>query len=160
MSPSELLIIHSHLDLVQPNLSNQVELKQQWQKKYHDRHAKARSFNVGDAVLVKNLRSGPPWLSGHITPICGPVSYAIKLNDGRVMTKHIDHLCERTITVHEQAVDVFDDYWPASPSMSGGDSSQPSARTASQPLQRSTLEFDTLQEGTLTCIVKSKRGGM
>ena len=70
VSPAELLMgrrIRSHLDLAQPNLTNQIELKQQVQKKYHDKSAKTREFQVGDAVLVQNPTSGPPWLSGHIT---------------------------------------------------------------------------------------------
>ena len=102
VSPAKLLMgrrIRSHLDLVQPNLSNQVELKQQAQKTHHDSEAKARTFEMGDAVFVKNPHSGPPWLSGCITKICGPVSYEIKLSDGRMMRKHIDHLCMRTVTV-------------------------------------------------------------
>lgn len=65
VSPAELLMgrrIRSHLDLAQPNLANQIELKQQVQKKYHDKSAKTREFQVGDAVLVQNPTSGPPWL--------------------------------------------------------------------------------------------------
>ena len=60
--PAELLFgrrIRSHLDQVKPDLTNQVTLKQTLQKKYHDCGTKSRSFQIGDAVLVKNQTSGP-----------------------------------------------------------------------------------------------------
>ena len=63
VSSAELLMgrqICSHLDLVQPNLSKQVELKQEAQKQYHGRHAKSRVFELGNKVFVKNPSSGPP----------------------------------------------------------------------------------------------------
>ena len=69
---------------------------------------------MGDAVFVKNPHSGPPWLSGSITKICGPVSYEIKLTDGRTLRKHIDHLRSRTVTVQEPSADAYDDDWPTS----------------------------------------------
>ena len=61
VSPAKLLMgqwIRSHLDLVRPNLADQVEAKQETQKMYHDRHAKARAFNEGDPVFVRNIGSG------------------------------------------------------------------------------------------------------
>ena len=104
VSPAELLMgqrIYFHLDLVQPNFSNQVELKQEAQKQYHDRHAKSHVFELGNKVFVKNPSSGPPWLSGHIIQIQGPISYTVKLSDGCIMRKHIDQIRERTVTVDE-----------------------------------------------------------
>ena len=140
VSPAELLMgrrIRSHLDLVQPNLSNQVELKQEAQKKYYDRHAKARTFELNDPVFVKNPSSGPPWLSGHITEIRGPVSYTVKLTDGRVVRKHIDQIRGRTVTVQEPMDDEFDDFLPTSMSVSTP-TSQNTSRSIAPPLQRST----------------------
>ena len=88
VSPAELLMgrrICPHLDLVCPNLADQVEVKQETQKMYHDRHAKAHVFNEGDPVFARNTGRGSAWLSGTITKIRGPVSYTIKLNDGRII---------------------------------------------------------------------------
>ena len=140
VSPAELLMgqrIRSHLDLVQPNLSNQVELKQEAQKQYHDRHAKSRVFELGNKVFVKNPSSGPPWLSGDIIQIRGPVSYTVKLSDGRIMRKHVDQIRERTVTVDEPKDESFDDFWSAPPAVSHNDA-QDTSRTTGPPLRRST----------------------
>ena len=34
------------------------------------------------------------WLQGHILKSVGPLSYLIKLNDGRIFRRHVDHLQE------------------------------------------------------------------
>ena len=130
-------LIRSHLDLVQPNLSNQVELKQEAQKQYHDRHAKSRVFEVGNKVFVKNPTSGPPWLSGHIIKIRGPVSYTVRLSDGRIMRKHVDQIRERTVIVDEPKDESFDDFWSVPPAVSHNDA-QNTSRTTGPPLRRST----------------------
>lgn len=162
VSPAELLMgrqINSHLDLVQPNLSNQVELKQQMQKKYHDRQAKARTFEMGDAVFVKNPHSGPPCLSGCITELCIPVSYKIKLSDDHVMRKHINHLRTKTVSIRNpQAQSML--------MMMIGRQQHQVTIVPNHPVQLShllyadLLEFDTLLGDTLTQLVESKRGGM
>ena len=57
MSPAELLMGRQiHLDLVHPNLADQVEVKQETQEMYHDRHAKDHTFSEGDPVFVKEYR--------------------------------------------------------------------------------------------------------
>ena len=133
VSPSELLMgrqIRSHLDLVQPNLSNQVELKQEAQKQYHDRHAKSRVFELGNKVFVKNPSSGPPWLSGHIIQIRGPVSYTVKLSNGRIMRKHIDQIRKRTVTLYKPKDESFDDFWSTPSAVSHNDTQNTSRTTA------------------------------
>ena len=47
ISPSEMLMgrrIRSHSDLIRLNLVDQVEVKQDTQKKYHGRHSKAHAL--------------------------------------------------------------------------------------------------------------------
>ena len=106
ISPSELLFgrrIRSHLDLMQPDLASHVEAKQRAQKKYHDAHSRDCTFEVGDAVFVKNFGSGQTWLPGQIQEIRGPVSYTVVVSDGHSFKRHVDHLRKRTVT------DVTDD---------------------------------------------------
>ena len=51
MSPAELLMGRQiHLDLVHPNLADQVDIKQETQEMYHERHAKDHTFNEGDPM--------------------------------------------------------------------------------------------------------------
>ena len=112
-------------------------MKQEAQKKYHVRHAKARTFELNDAVFVKNPSSGPSWLSGHITEIRGPVSYTVKLTDGRVVRKHINQIRGRTVTVQEPVDDGFGDFLPMSTSVSTP-TLQNTSRSTAPPLRHSS----------------------
>ena len=67
------------MDLVKPDLENRVATKQDQQKSQHDRHAKQRVIQVGDAVFAKNLRPGPTWVSATVAAQTGPVSFQVEL---------------------------------------------------------------------------------
>jgi len=70
-----------------------VESKQLSQKINHNTTANVRSFHINDPVIVKNFsNTGKKWLQGHIIKAVGPLSYVIKLNDGRIFRCHVDHL--------------------------------------------------------------------
>ena len=66
IAPSELLMgrkLHTHLDLLRPDLEQKVNTKQSLQKSYHDSSA----FSVGDYVYVRNYGvHGAKWLPGSI----------------------------------------------------------------------------------------------
>ena len=97
--PAELLlgrIPRSQLDLLKPELSTKVQLKQESQKRNHDIHTKGREFQIGDQVFVKEFPSGKDWLEGTITEVRGPLTYHVTLSDGRVIRRHVDHLRKRT----------------------------------------------------------------
>ena len=86
--PSELLFgraPHSLLDLLKPDLSTKVQKKQEAQKANHDRHAKERTFQEGDAVFIKDFSAGKNWLSGSVTEVHGPLSYHVTLSNGRIV---------------------------------------------------------------------------
>lgn len=51
-------------------------------------HSRARSFQVGERVYVKNFIGNPLWLEGEILDQTGPVS----LSDGRIRKRHVDHI--------------------------------------------------------------------
>ena len=76
MTPAELLLgqkLRSRLDLIKPDLTNQVVRKQNKQKAHHDQHARQRSFREGDSVYVKNHRDNGKgvWLPGQISKVTG-----------------------------------------------------------------------------------------
>ncbi len=75
----------TRLDLIKPHIADRVEQKQEKQKSLHDSHARLRVFKVGDRVYmyVKNYGSGNNWLSGSIVKCTRPVSFLVKLQDGR-----------------------------------------------------------------------------
>ena len=94
-SPAELLLgrrIKSRLDLLHPNVKSKVAQSLQRQKLNHDKFTKARVFGVDDKVFVKNHQGTPTWLEGIVTEITGPISYKVKLNDGSIIRRHVDHI--------------------------------------------------------------------
>lgn len=98
VSPSELLLgrrPRTRLDLLKPNLADRVEEKQNQQKVQHDAKAKSRVFSVGDAVYVKNHTPGRRWSAGRIERVTGPVSFEVKMEDGRIRRCHQDQIRQR-----------------------------------------------------------------
>ena len=97
VSPAELLMGHklrSQLDLLRPDLSKRVELKQQQQKAKHDMHTRDRLFLVGDPVFIKSFRRGVEvqWTPGQITGSTGLRSFHVQLEDGRIVRRHSDYI--------------------------------------------------------------------
>ena len=97
ISPAELLMgrqLRSHLSLLHPDftIQDRVLNKQQSQKDHHDSHANRRHFTIGDTVFVRDFPTGNKWLPGTVTQSKGPLSFLIKLADGRVFRRHIDHI--------------------------------------------------------------------
>lgn len=95
-SPSELLMgrrLRNRLDLYFPTAEKKVIQAQERQKKYHDKSKTLRTFCIGDHVLIKNFRSKKPkWLAGSIVKCSGPLSYHIRLSDGVITRRHVDHI--------------------------------------------------------------------
>ena len=105
-SPAELLFSRrprTRLDLVLPDVSGRVRANQQRQKQARDKHTKHRFFRSGDAVFVCDLPSKKDWLSGTICRSLGTRSYLIRLEDGRTVRRHVDHLIARTKTDPSQS---------------------------------------------------------
>ena len=99
VSPAQLLIGQnpkSRLDLLKPDISQRVEVKQQQQKSTHDSHAQARPFSEGEEVYTRNFQqSGKPWIPGKISKATGPVSYQVMLEGGQIVRRHQDHARKR-----------------------------------------------------------------
>ena len=94
-SPAELLfsrLPRSHLDLLKPTLAGRVLRKQEKQKENHDVRSKERTFQVGDFVFICDFPDRKHWLSGKIISTKGPCSYLVKLEDGRIVRRHVDHI--------------------------------------------------------------------
>ncbi len=77
-SPAELFFgrqLRSRLDLLKPDVSRRVESAHERQIVAHDQHSRSHTFLEGEEVYDKNFsRYGPPWLSGRIVRLTGPVS--------------------------------------------------------------------------------------
>ncbi|KAI0213198.1 hypothetical protein LSAT2_001793 [Lamellibrachia satsuma] len=94
LSPAEMLLgrrPHSHLDLMHPDIGQRVHQRQQKQVESHSVHAKDRTLRVGDTMYV--MRTGKTkWFRGVIVEQTGPVSFRVRLDDGRVVRRHVAHV--------------------------------------------------------------------
>ena len=75
-----------------PQVSSRVHANQFQQKMAHDQRAKNRSFELGDTVFIKNFADEPTWLPGVVTALHGLLTFDVKLGDGQVVWRHIDHV--------------------------------------------------------------------
>lgn len=93
-TPAELLNgrkLRSKLDLLYPDVSERVGGSQEMSVQRN--MGKARSFQVGEKVYVESFSTlSNRWIEGEITESSGPVSYKIKLNSGKIIRRHIDHI--------------------------------------------------------------------
>ena len=102
ISPSEILLgrqPRSRLDLLKPHTAEKVEKNQLNQKKHHDSRSVDRSLEAGDPVFVRNHQGRIKWLPGVIQQKTGPVSFEVKLTDGRIRRCHQDQVRKRTVDV-------------------------------------------------------------
>ena len=93
-SPAELLMgrrPRSRLDLLSPDLSETVTLKQAAMR---DQNVPVvpRSFQCGDPVWAMNFAASPKWVAAVLETQTGPVSFTARLQDGRLWRRHVDHL--------------------------------------------------------------------
>lgn len=96
-SPAELLMHRrprSRLDLVYPATDNKVLDKQAQSRKDHTGQGE-RMFHTGDSVWALNFAGIPKWLPGVLETKLGPVSFLVKLQDGRTWKRHVDHIHKR-----------------------------------------------------------------
>ena len=140
VSPAEMLLgrcLRSRLDLVVPDIRSKVLKKQQTQIINHDKKARNQNLQVGDAVSVSNFPSGNGWLPGVIEERSGPLSFQIKLQDGRIVQQHIDHIIYRS----SSEVVKTSYTWMDLPQISKSDTTELISKTnetAAPPLRRST----------------------
>ena len=140
ISPAEMLMgrrPRSCLDLIVPDMSSKIQKKQQTQKFNHDQRARSRTLQVGDTVNVRNFPTGDGWLPGIIMEENGPLSFQIKLQDGRMVRRHIDHIIYRSNSQPAQASDDWMDLPPVSDPNTTEQSSSVT-ETPPPPLRRST----------------------
>ena len=138
ISPAQLLLgrhPRSRLDLLLPDIINRVHQKQQTQKVNHDKYSRFRTFQVGDNVQIPDTRTGNGWVPGVTTKASGPLSSQVKLQDGRIVHQHIDHILSKL----SDTVTPTDD-WMSVPDVPTVDKpiQSPDTTSLQPPLRRST----------------------
>ena len=94
-SPSELPFgrcLRTRFDLMLPNLENKVITQQAKMKAIRDSNVQTTTYYCGDAVWVMNMSGTPKWIPGVLEWRTVPVSFTVRLSDGRLWRKHTDHL--------------------------------------------------------------------
>ena len=94
--------LRTHLDLVYP--SKEQRFRKQQEKQVENKcqsKKKPKSFLVGERVMAKNFAAGTRWLPGKIIKLEGNTMVEIKLDDGRIWRRHMDHIIRTTITIDE-----------------------------------------------------------
>ena len=131
-------------------------MKQWEQKERHDSKAKSRVFCVGNPVFARNFSAG---LAAHIVSQAGPVSFRIRLEDGRERRCHQDQLRHRSVeddrTAELSEEEVGDNIAVPFPSPATGHvapapasaiaEERPEAAQPSQP-SRSSVEHSNVQQ--------------
>ena len=123
-APADLVMKYkprTRLDLIQPSLHKRVLMKQGYEMQRHNVHAKDRVFYAGDPVWAVNFQGSPKWMPGVLEQQLGPVSYVVRLQDGRLWRRHQDHLKTRrpeendTIMREQPPVVAMEESLPAIP---------------------------------------------
>jgi transposase InsO family protein len=98
-APSDLLLKHkprTKLDFIQPSIESRVISSQAKNCDQRNRVARDRMFYAGDSVWVVNFQGSPKWMPGVLENKTGPVSFSVRLPDGRLWRRHVDHIrCRR-----------------------------------------------------------------
>ena len=100
-TPAELLMGRSpwtHLDMLRPNINARVDSKQLSEKLYHNNRSRERSFSPDEEVYLREAGNHSPWIPGVIKLRPSGVHYDVKLEDGRLVKRHINHIQPRTST--------------------------------------------------------------
>ena len=82
----------TQFDLWRPSVGTRVHTQQATQKEGHDVDARDRELSNGTRVLVRDLRDNSCWNPWIVFERRGPLSYAVKLDSGQTVLRHVDHL--------------------------------------------------------------------
>jgi hypothetical protein len=88
--------LRTHLDLLKPDVSRNVAQEQASQKLHHDKLAKAREFEDGQTVWVRDVLR-KHWVKGYISERGTPYSYKVCTEDGKQHRRHVDQLKDQQI---------------------------------------------------------------
>lgn len=95
VAPCELFLgrmVRTRLDLLTPNLEEQVAARQAQQKEKHDQHARQRDFVEGQRVMVRGRRPGSSGTPGVVVEKIGPVTYMVDIGEGQTWKCHVDQI--------------------------------------------------------------------
>lgn len=99
-SPSYLFLhreLRTRLDLLRPSVANKVLDSQSSQSCQHDKHARLRTFHIGQLIWAKDFLS-KNWIKGVIVEQRGPYTFLIRTESNLFWRKHVDQIRDRATT--------------------------------------------------------------
>ena len=93
-TPAELLFgrrLRTALGIIKPSLSNNME-KNRNNMICRAQNRRIWEFSNGQEVFIRNFGVGSRWISGVIVNSSGPLTWLIKLEDGKTVIRHADHI--------------------------------------------------------------------
>ena len=112
-APAEFLLKtppQTRLDLLRPSVQDTVLHRQAYDKQRHDTRSAIRTFRAGDSVWALNFQGKPKWIPTMVENQLGPLTFTVRLRDGRLWKRHQDHLRERR---HDETEEVGAEERPA-----------------------------------------------
>ena len=103
-TPAELLFgrrLQTALDIIKPGFSNNME-KTRDDMICRAQNRRMREFSDGQEVFISNFGVGSRWISGVIVNASGPVTWLIKLEDGKTVIRHANHTRNRYIQSNDE----------------------------------------------------------
>ena len=67
-----------------------------------------REFSNGQEVFICNFGVGSRWISGVIVNSSGPLTWLIKLEDGKTVVWHADHIWNRYVQNNDETFQEFE----------------------------------------------------
>ena len=148
--------LRTQLDMLRPNISARVESKQLSQKSSHDAKARERSFQPQDNVYVREAGTSSPWVPGTIEQKQGCVHYGVRLESGRLVRRHIDHIQSRTpgsnetlVQQQEETPELLDISSPLNPALPNEQPAQQAPRVQELPRRSARIRNQPNRFGNL-----------
>ena len=99
--------LRTALDIIKPSLSNNME-KNRNDMICRAQNRRTREFSNGQEVFIRNFGVGSRWISGVIVNSSGPLTWLIKLEDGKTVIRHADHIRNRYIQNNDETFQEFE----------------------------------------------------
>ena len=111
IAPAELLMgrrLRTHLDLLFPTIRERVRNNQWTQKENSDKLSRSRHFTPGHIVMGRNFMTGPKWVPGIVVECEGNSNMKMRLDDGRLWRRHVDHVVTAQVVSERNLQDAVE----------------------------------------------------
>ena len=140
--------LRTRFSLLQPDVAACVSQKQGQQIEQHNQHAKPRSFEEGQQVMVRDFHPNKPkWIPGTVVQKSGPLSYVINVGPGIDWKRHVDHIRESLAQADSELnpPDISTDQYIDVTPYTSGENASTTATTESSSTDDNTRRYPARQ---------------